>query len=108
MKIAMYDLEGHLLEVFEGDTYQDIIDLLPVKSGVKTPSSIQKVVKGERNFAGIYQFREVRVGMVKPLDKIGSCIRLKITTEKPVHMYYKNVHITKYRTIQEGAGEGEG
>jgi len=100
MKIAMYDLEGHLLEVFEGNTYQEIVDLLPRKSGVKTRASIQKVVKGFRNFAGHYQFREVNE---RVLEKIGSCIKLKKTTEKPVHKYYKGNYITTYRNIQEAS-----
>ncbi len=101
MKIAMYDLEGHLLEVFKGNTYQDIIDLLPVKSGIKSVSSIQKVVKGERNFAGSYQFREVVSD--RPLHKIGSCTKLKKTTEIPIHKYYKGKYITTYRNIKDAS-----
>lgn len=101
MKVAMYDLEGHLLEVLEGDTYQDIIDLLPFKSGINSTSSIQKVVKGQLNFAGSYQFREFV--SEKPLHKIGSCTKLKKTTERPVHKYYKGKYITTYRNIQDAS-----
>ena len=101
----MYDLEGHLLEVLEGNTYQDIIDLLPFKSGINNAASIQKVIKGQRNFAGSYQFREV--ASEKPLDKIGSCTKLKKTTEKPVHKYYKCRYITTYRNIQEASDKND-
>lgn len=101
MKIAMYDLEGHLLEILEGSTYQDIIDLLPIRSNIKNVSSVQKVVKGERNFAGSYQFREVKSD--RPLDKIGSCTQLKKTIEKPIHKYWKGNYITTYRNIQEAS-----
>jgi hypothetical protein len=101
MKLAMYDLEGHFLEVLEGNTYQEIIDLLPVKSGIKNAASIQQVVSGERNFAGSYQFRKVI--SQNPLIKIGSCIDLRKSSEKKVHKYYKGNYICTYTSIQEAA-----
>jgi len=97
----MYDLEGHLLEVLEGKTYQEIIDLLPAKSGIKSSASIQQAIRGEKNFCGSYQFREVFTQ--KPLQKIGSCINLKKTLEKQVHKYYKGVYICTYTSMQEAA-----
>ena len=101
MKIAMYDLEGHFLEILEGNTYQDIIDLLPVKSSIKSTASIQQATRGEINFCGGYQFREVFTK--KPLQKIGSCIDLKKAIEKPVQKYYKGVYICTYKNIQDAA-----
>jgi hypothetical protein len=101
MKIAMYDLEGHLLEVLKGKTYQEIIDLLPSKSGIKNVASIQQAIRGEKNFCGIYQFREVFTQ--KPLQKIGSCVNLKKTLEKQVHKYYKGKYICTYKSMQEAA-----
>ena len=97
----MYDLEGHFLEVLEAETYQGIIDLLPVKASIKSKASIQKAAKGERNFAGIYQFRDVTND--RPLHKIGDCSKLKKTTEKAVHKYYKGAYINTYRNIQEAS-----
>ena len=97
----MYDLEGHLLEVLEGNTYQDIINLLPVNSKVKSTASIQQVTRGEKNFCGSYQFREVFTQ--KPLLKIGSCIDLKKSDEKPVRKYYKGVYICTYKNIKDAA-----
>jgi hypothetical protein len=101
MKIAMYDLEGHLLEVLEGNSYAEIFDLLPIKSGIKNTSSIQKVVRGERNYADIFQFREVFNDA--PLQKIGSCVNLRSTQEKSVQKYYKGTYICTYRNIQEAS-----
>jgi hypothetical protein len=101
MKIAMYDLEGHLLEVLEAETYQGIIDLLPVKSSIKSTASIQQATRGEINFCGGYQFREVFTK--KPLQKIGSCIDLKKAVEKQVQKYYKGVYICTYKNIEEAA-----
>ena len=101
MKIAMYDLEGHFLELLEGNTIKDIIELLPRGSNIKHGISIQKVIRGEKNYTGIYQFREVNSQPI--LQKIGSCIDLKNGVEKAVKKYFKGRYICTYKTLKEAS-----
>jgi hypothetical protein len=101
MKIAMYDLEGHFLKLYEVESYSDLIEQLGKKSGINSPSSIQKVCLGERNFAKNRQFRIVSKDRV--LDKIGSCLNLKKTKETQVHKYFDGSYVCTYNSFTEAA-----
>jgi hypothetical protein len=94
MKIAMYDLEGHLLEVFEEITVRD----LEIK--LKAPkSSINGVILGHSLTAINRQFRRYsdnariinRIGDVTVIPNKSFC--------KPVSKYYNGIYVCSYENI---------
>jgi hypothetical protein len=101
MKIAMYDLEGHLLEVLEGKTYQEIVDLFPKKRGIINTGPLRSAIKGEVNTYGNYQFREVSNSR-NFLERIGDVSSLT-QQEKAVNKYYKGRYICTYKSITEAS-----
>jgi hypothetical protein len=96
MKIAMYDLEGHLLETFEPET----IESLEVK--LKTPkNSINGCISGNSNKTGNRQFKQYSKG-AKILKRVGDLSNLSETnTPKAISKYYKGKYICTYNSIKE-------
>jgi hypothetical protein len=94
MKIAMYDLEGHLLEVFEVDTVRDLERELNYNQG-----SINNCLHGlaisvnNRQFKRFPEKRKIH-------NKIGDISEITTTHLKPVHKYYKGVYICSYDSIR--------
>lgn len=98
MKIAMYDLEGHLLEVFEVKTIIELEQQLDIPQGC-----INKCIKGIHVQSNGKQFRllenkssaRVRIGDVHKLT-IGQSI-------KAVHKYYKGKYICSYDSLTDAS-----
>lgn len=96
MKIAIYDLEGHLLEVVEGNNVRNISDRL------KLGSEIYECLKGKTNFSGNRQYREVFND--KPILKIGNVLHCGVgSIYNPIHKFYKGKYICTYETITEAS-----
>jgi len=94
MKIAMYDLEGHLLEVFDVDTVRDLeIQLNAPKGGINnciighSLKSINMQFKKYSDFAKIAN----RIGDLTVIPGKSYC--------KPVSKYYKGSYICSYENI---------
>lgn len=97
IKIAMYDLEGHLLEVLVSENMSQLAETLGIK-----PSSLLHCLRGENNAAKNRQYREVFRD--KPLLKIGSVVHCTLGNKyTPVHKYYKGRYISTYRNAHEAA-----
>ncbi len=97
MKIAMYDLEGHLLEVFEVDTVVD----LEIKLGFKK-TVILNCLDGNILETNKRQFRKYSPG-AKIHNKIGSVNNLTSYHNKPVCKYYKGKFICSYISAKEAS-----
>ena len=98
MTIAMYDLEGNLLDVLSGDTLTEISAQTPTRV---LASGIQKVLRGERNFTGTYQFR--RVYHDAPLKRIGNCVAIDISKTIVINKYFNGKYVKTYESIEEAA-----
>ena len=94
MKIAMYDLEGHLLEVFEVDTVRELEIQLKAPRG-----SINSSIIGHSLTSINKQFRRYSDN-AKVINRIGD---LTIIPEKsfckPVYKYYNGCYICSYENI---------
>jgi hypothetical protein len=91
MKIAMYDLEGHLLEVFEGKNVSQIASALKL-----TQASLYQCISGQILSVKNRQFKEVFQD--RPLHKIGdvsNCTHGNKHT--PIIKSYKGKYISTYR-----------
>ena len=98
MKIAVYDLEGHLLEVIQGESIRDISNEL------KLGSEIYQCLKGQTNFSGNRQYREVFND--KPILKVGNVLHCGVgTTYNPIHKFYKGKYICTYDNITEASNK---
>jgi hypothetical protein len=94
MKIAMYDLEGHLLEVFEVNTVRDLEIQLKAPRG-----SINSTIIGHTLTAINRQFRRYsdaarvvnRIGDVTVIPGKSFC--------KPISKYYNGSYICSYENI---------
>jgi hypothetical protein len=94
MKIAMYDLEGHLLEVFEVETVTEL------EVQLKAPrSSINGVIIGHNLTAINRQFRKYSDN-ARVINRIGDVTVIpKKTFCKPVSKYYKGVYVCSYENL---------
>jgi hypothetical protein len=98
MKIAMYDLEGHLLEVFEGKNLYQICKELSINQ-----SALLQCLRGSCNTMKNRQFREVQDNM-NALQRIGDVTNSTIGNKtNPVHKYYKGRYINTYQNIHKAS-----
>ena len=89
MKIAMYDLEGHLLEVFDCEFAVDL------EAKLKLPISvISSCLNGYSNSTNGLQFRRVSSNV---LTRIGDITKAKKGGDKPIAKYYKGKYIQSYK-----------
>lgn len=96
MKIAMYDLEGYLLEVFEINTIVELENMLDISQG-----GINACLSGKSLSTKHFQFKEV---FTKPLTKIGDVSKVTIgQSTKPVSKYYKGKFICSYDNIKQAS-----
>lgn len=96
----MYDLEGHLLEVFTVDTITELEEQLKIPR-----SSLNNAIAGNINHTVNRQFRQVYGGVTaRPLNKIGSLLDIpKRSSNIPVHKYYKGTYICSYPSALKAA-----
>lgn len=91
MKIAMYDLEGHLLEVFEVDTVRDLEVQLKAPRG-----GINQCIMGYSLQTINMQFRRC-LDSTKTIKRIGDLTNIPGKTSLlPVSKYYKGNFICTY------------
>lgn len=97
IKIAMYDLEGYLLEVFEVETYKDLGDQLKIPA-----VSIHSCINNKQHQANNRQFKELNSSRVA-LKKIGdvSSFVNGSSEYRVIVKLYKGVPISSYSTIKE-------
>ena len=99
MKIAMYDLEGHLLEVFDVTTYKQLEDELKLPQ-----ASIHSCLKNKQHQANNRQFKELKGSRVA-LKKIGD-IHMNVngsTEYKVVLKKYKGKTISAYNSLNDAS-----
>lgn len=99
MKIAMYDLEGHLLEVFEVDTVRDLEKQLEVSQG-----SISNCLDGKAISNNKRQFRRFS-DKSKVQNRIGDVTSITRVHLKPVHKYYKGKYICTYESSKQASSK---
>lgn len=100
MKIAMYDLEGHLLEVFDVKNVSQLAKKLKIP-----PSSLHKVLNGSNISTNGYQFKNIllekeirkNIGDVTYFSKYGNGGNI------PIIKYYKGTVITVYKSLTEAS-----
>lgn len=99
IKIAMYDLEGFLLDVFIVDTYKQLEDDLNLPQG-----SIHSCLKSKQHQVNNRQFKELK-GSKGALKKIGDIHKyVNGSTEyKVVIKKYKGKAICAYNSLIEAA-----
>lgn len=98
MKIAMYDLEGHFLEIIEGANLSQIAKSL----GISSQAALYQAVIGQVNSIKNRQYREVFRN--KHLLKIGDCLLTSQGNKyTPIHKYYKGNYICTYRNAHEAS-----
>lgn len=98
MKIAMYDLEGHLLEVFEIEKVIELERQLNIPTG-----SINKCIKGIHIQSSGRQFRLLE-DKGKPRVRIGDVHKLTLGQSiKAVHKYYKGKYICSYDSLTDAS-----
>jgi hypothetical protein len=98
-KIAMYDLEGYLLEVFEVETYVEL------ERQLKLPqASIYSCVNNRQHQVKNRQFKEIK-GERVALQKIGDVSMLVngSTEYKTILKLYKERVICAYESLQEAS-----
>jgi hypothetical protein len=95
--IAMYDLQGHLLEVFECDNLSEISKLIGVDE-----NSIYNCIKGAVNSAKLRQFREVKTKPLLMIGDVSKCSRGNKTN--PIRKYYKGNYICEYQNAHVASG----
>ena len=96
LKIAMYDLEGNLLEVLEGNGFSDIARQIKIKS----PSCISKCVKGEIIQSHFKQFRIVSNDNV--IEKLPSAYGYSQGNKRNIiHKFYKGKYICTYKNMYD-------
>jgi hypothetical protein len=97
MEIAIYDLEGHLLEIVTGKNKRQIALDLKI-----SPATLFQCLRGEINSGNGFQFREVFNN--KPLHKIGNCLESTLGNKyTPIHKYWKGSYISTYRNAHEAS-----
>jgi len=96
MKIAMYDLEGHFLEVFDVETSRELAIYLNISE-----NSLYGCLSGKNISTDFKQFREVCNGHI-PLKKLPNAYNTGQGKQgKPVLKYYKGEFISFYNTAEE-------
>lgn len=96
MEIAIYDLEGHFLEIIEGENIRGISDKLNLSS------ELYHCLKGSSNYSGSKQYREVING--KHLKKIGDISNCLVGVKhKYIHKSYKGNYICTYRNTYQAS-----
>lgn len=91
MKIAMYDLEGHLLEVFDVDTVRDLEVQLNAPRG-----GINNCIIGQNLKAINMQFRRYSA-CAKIAKRIGDITTIPGKTSLlPVSKYYNGIYVCSY------------
>ena len=98
-KIAMYDLEGYLLEVFKVKTYIELEDKLGIDLG-----GLNSYFSNRQNQVNNRQFRELHINRVA-LKKISDVSMLVNSSMKykVVLKLYKGRLICSYNSISEAA-----
>jgi hypothetical protein len=94
-KIAMYDLEGHLLEIFDFETAVELEKQLKIPQG-----SLNGCLSGKQLSTINRQFR-VYSGRI--INRIGDISMLSNTWVIPVHKYYKGKYICSYYSANKAA-----
>lgn len=98
MKIAMYDLEGYLLEVFDIKTIVDLENDLKISKG-----SLNGCLSGKLNQTSNRQFRKVTDNAII-LNRIGNVSNIvKPNHNLPIAKYYKGKFIKSYDSATEAA-----
>ena len=98
-KIAMYDLEGYLLEVFEVETYKELED----KLGINT-SGLIAYFKNKQNQVNNRQFRELHINRVA-LKRIAD-VSMLVNSSMQYRVVLKSYNgklICSYNSIHEAA-----
>lgn len=93
----MYDLEGHLLEVFEVETYTELADILKIPL-----NGLIGYFNNKQNQVSNRQFRELGPKRI-PLKKIGDVSMLVNSSiqKKIIIKEYKGEIISAYNSILE-------
>jgi hypothetical protein len=99
MKIAMYDLEGHLLEVF---TNISNVKQFERDMGYKS-QEIYNCINNKQLQSNNRQFRKY-TDNDKPHQKIGDISKIQRWNNKSVCKYYKGKYVCSYPSLNE-AGE---
>jgi uncharacterized protein (UPF0210 family) len=99
MKIAMYDLEGHLLEVFKVETYTELENKLGIKK-----TGLNAYFSNKQNQINNRQFRELHNNRVA-LKKIGDVSMLVNSSvqHKVVLKSYNGKLVSSYNSLPEAA-----
>ena len=97
MKIVMYDLEGHLLEVFECDTVRDLERELEVSQG-----SISNCLDGKSMSSNNRQFRKFS-DKSRVQNRIGDITNITRAHLKPICKYYKGKYICAYESSTQAS-----
>lgn len=97
IKIAMYDLEGYLLETFETETYKDLEKKLNISYG-----GLHSCVNNKQHQINNRQFRELKGSRVA-LKKIGDVSSLVNGSTEYVTILkkYNGKVISSYHSIKE-------
>jgi hypothetical protein len=98
MKIAMYDLEGHLLEVFENI---DNISQFEKDMGYKD-MQIYHCINNEQLHANNRQFKKYTNGAIVH-KKIGNISNINGHGSKTVHKFYKGKYVCSYKSLMEAS-----
>jgi hypothetical protein len=99
MKIAMYDLEGHLLEVFDVTTYKELEDELKLPK-----ASMHSCLNNRQHQVNNRQFKELKGSRVA-LKKIGD-IHMNVNGSKEYKVVlkkYKKKTISAYNSLIDAA-----
>jgi hypothetical protein len=101
MKIAMYDLEGHLLEAFDVNTVVELEQQLNIPQG-----SLNNCINGSVLTTIDKQFREIK-GKKRIINKIGDVSNCTLSHMKPIHKYYKNIYVCSYDSANIAAAKNK-
>jgi len=99
MKIAMYDLEGHLLEVFDATTLKELEDKLKLPQ-----ASMHSCLNNRQHQVNNRQFKELKGSRVA-LKKIGD-IHMNVNGSKEYKVVlkkYKKKTISAYNSLIDAA-----
>ena len=96
----MYDLEGHLLEVFETDTISSLEKKLKMSTNI-----LYKCIKGSHLQSNSRQFRLVEKG-TNAIIRIGDVSNLTVgQSNKAVHKYYNNSYVCSYSSLTDASNK---
>lgn len=98
-RIAMYDLEGYLLEVFEVEFYKDLEVKLKLPQG-----TISSLINNRAHQCNNRQFKELKAERVA-LKKIGAVYELVNGSSeyKIIVKMYNGLSISAYKSLKEAA-----